>query len=63
MTNFQRLIRDLIQRCGFSEAAIGECVGVTQPAISRLKLTPGAEPRWSTGDALIRLHKKEMRKL
>lgn len=63
MTKFQRLIRDLTQRADMTEQEIADSLGIRQSNVSYLKLRPGAEPRWTVGDELIKLHKKRMRRL
>jgi len=60
MTNFQRLITDLTRKCGWTEKQIAGYCGISQGNVSRLKLTKGATPSHPTGQALIKLHEKEM---
>lgn len=62
MANFQRIIKDLTGKCGWTEKQIAGYVGISQGNVSRLKLTPGAVPSHPTGEAIIRLHEKEMAK-
>jgi transcriptional regulator with XRE-family HTH domain len=52
-------IETLIAR-GWTEAAIAESVGVSQPTINRIK--GGVIPAWDTGLALIDLAKRERAK-
>lgn len=40
---------------GWTEAAIAEVVGVSQPTINRIK--SGARPAWDTGVAIVALAK------
>jgi len=58
---FSEIISDL-REIGWTETAIGSIVGANQSTINRLRRGIIPEPFWSLGDALIRLHKKEMRK-
>jgi len=62
MTNFQRLITDLTKKCGWTEKQIAGYCGISQGNVSRLKLNKGAAPSHPTGEALIKLHEKEMKK-
>lgn len=55
MTDFQQIIRQL-NRSGLSDREIARRTGVTQPAISRIRNTPGVDPRYSLGKALLELH-------
>lgn len=57
MNNFQRIIKDL-RLAGWTQVEIAGYVGCTQPNIARIIKESNIDPRWSTGDALIRLHKK-----
>jgi len=52
----QEAVETLIAR-GWTEAAIAEAVGVTQPTINRIK--GGAEPSYATGLALVTLAKSK----
>jgi predicted transcriptional regulator len=59
MFKFSDVIFDL-ERCGWTLTAIAKAVGVAQPQISRLKNQAGAEPRYSLGNRIMRLHRAEM---
>lgn len=54
-------INDLLQR-GYTYAAIGNEIGTTGAAVQMMMRNKNHQPRWSTGDKLIALHKKVMRK-
>lgn len=58
---WSELISDLVQR-GYTTTDIGSGCGVTGAAIRALIINAGQEPRWITGDRLIALHKKVMRR-
>jgi hypothetical protein len=62
MVNFQRLVTELTETHSLTEQQIADTCNVGQTTISRLKLTPGAEPRYSTGEALTELLKKHRRR-
>ena len=63
MTDFQALIQDLSARCGLTETEIGDLAGLAQTSVNRIKHEHGAEPRYSVGVRLIKLHEREMRRL
>ncbi len=54
--DFQELIRELIEK-GWTQTQIAAEAGCCQGNIVRLTKTAGAEPRWSTGDALLKMNK------
>ena len=62
MANFQRLINDLTKKAGWTEKQIAGYCNISQGNVSRLKLNKGAVPSHPTGEAIIRLHEKEMKK-
>lgn len=52
----------MCKKHGLTEQDIADYCGIAQTNVNRLKHLEGAEPRWSTGDAMIRLNNKlEMR--
>ena len=57
--DFSGLIYDLISM-GWSERAIANRAGVTQPAISQLKSGKSKRPLYPVGVELVRLHKEEI---
>jgi hypothetical protein len=59
--NWTNIITDLLQR-GYTFAAIGEHIGTTGAAVRAMATKYGHQPRWITGDRLISLHKKVMKK-
>lgn len=59
--DFKKIITDLQQR-GYTLERIGLDIGVTAPAVRALLNNRGQQPRWVTGDKLITMHKKAMRK-
>jgi len=56
--NFQRLVKNLMKK-GWTQRQIGEEIGCSQANIARLLKDKTADPRWRTGDALIRLGEQE----
>jgi len=52
-------VETLIAR-GWTEAAIAEAIGVSQPTVHRVK--NGIIPAWDTGSALVELAKNEKAK-
>lgn len=50
----QEAVEILIAR-GWTEAAIAEAIGVTQPTVNRIKT--GSKPSWEVGAAVIALAK------
>jgi len=61
LTTWTEIISDLLQR-GYTLAAIGEHIGTTGAAVRAMAIKTGHQPRWITGNELIKLHKKVMRK-
>ena len=59
--NFQRIVRDLL-KAGWTTTAIADHVGISQQAISRIKIGKATHIRYENGAALIELHNKEMPK-
>ena len=57
MTDFNLLVADL-HDLGMNDSEIGRQVGSSQPNIRYLRTTPGAEPRYSLGVRLVKLHRK-----
>jgi len=55
------IISDLLQR-GYTYAAIGAEIGTTGAAVQMMMRNDNHQPRWITGDKLIALHKRAMRK-
>lgn len=45
---------------GVSQREIGEYVGLTQGAVSQLKLVDGREPSYHVGVKLIELHRQKL---
>jgi len=59
--NWTNVISDLLQR-GYTFASIGRELNVTTPAVRAMMNNVGQQPRWHTGDKLLALHRKAMRK-
>ena len=59
--NWTDTINDLLQR-GHTFASIGREIGTTGAAVRAMMLNADQQPRWSTGEKIISLHKKAMRK-
>jgi len=59
--NWTNVITDLLQR-GHTFVSIGEAINVTPAAVRAMMKNIGQQPRWHTGNALIKLHSKVMRK-
>lgn len=54
-------INDLLQR-GYTFASIGREIGTTGAAVRAMMKNADQQPRWSTGDKLIALHRKSARR-
>jgi hypothetical protein len=59
--NWTNLIDDLLQR-GHTFRSISDELGVTPAAVRAMMHNAGQQPRWNTGDRLVSLHKRMMRK-
>ena len=59
--DFQRVIKELIAK-GWTQTQIANDAGCCQGNIVRLAKTAGAEPRWSTGNALLTMNRYKDRK-
>ena len=59
--NWTQLIDDLRKR-GETFESIGSTIGCTGAAVRAISNNPEQQPRWHTGDALIKLHSKVMRR-
>lgn len=59
--NWTNIIDEIIQR-GYTMADIARHVGVEPVTIRALKHGRNSQPRWPTGDKILALHKKMMRK-
>lgn len=59
--NWTQIIEDITKR-GYTMANVARLIGVEPVTIQALRHGRSANPQWPTGDALIRLHKKVMRK-
>ena len=59
--NWTNTINDLLQR-GYTFRAIGSEIGTTGQAVRAMMVNENQQPRWATGNKLINLHKKVMRK-
>lgn len=59
--NWKNTIEDLLQR-GYTYASIGAEIGATGQAVRAFMDDPTRNPRWHTGDKLISLHKRVMRR-
>lgn len=58
---FTDMISDLLQR-GYTLQKIGDAIGTTESNVRAMLTNSRQRPRWDTGDKLITLHKKTMRK-
>lgn len=61
MTDFNQIVTDL-NSAGLTDREIARQVRCTQPTISRMKGELTVDPRYALGDALVRLHRKIMRR-
>jgi len=61
MTDFNQIVCDL-NDAGLSDREISRQVRCTQPTISRMKGELPVEPKYFLGVALVRLHRKMMRR-
>lgn len=59
--NWTNTIEDLLQR-GHTFASIGRHIGTTGAAVRAMMLNKGQQPRWSTGEKILSLHRAAMRK-
>ena len=59
--NFQTIIQDMLAR-GETEVSIAAEVGQTRQNINHLLLGKVKSPSWYTGDKLISMHRKTMKK-
>ena len=54
--NFAKLVTRVLSRRAMTEAALGQILGISQSAVSRLKSGIVPEPGWSVGQRLIELN-------
>jgi hypothetical protein len=59
--NWTNVINDLLQR-GYTFEAIGRDIGCTGAAVRAMARNSEQQPRWNTGDKLVKLHAKVMRR-
>lgn len=59
--NWTKIIDELRQR-GYTMVDIARAIGVEPTTIQAIRGGRNQNPQWPTGDALIRLYKKAMRK-
>lgn len=59
--NWKTIVDELLKR-GETYASIGREVGITSANVRMLVVNDGQQPRWPTGDKLIRMHKRLLRK-
>ena len=59
--NWINIIEEITQR-GYTMADVARHVGVAPVTIQALKHGRNEQPRWATGDKLLALHRKLMRK-
>ena len=59
--DFKTIITDL-QSKGYTLGMIAKEIGTTRPGVSAIMHNEGQQPRWATGDKLIQLHRKAMRR-
>jgi hypothetical protein len=59
--NWQTIIEDLLQR-GYTLTTIGREIGTTCAAVRSMRIGLQKDTRWATGEKLINLHTKVMRR-
>lgn len=59
--NWKKLIQDLLDE-GMTQVAIADEIGLKQPSIVDILQEKTKSVRWETGNKLIALHKRVMRK-
>jgi hypothetical protein len=59
--NWKKLLQDLLD-LNMTQAAIGAAIGLKQPSIAGLLKGDTQDVLWNTGNKLIDLHKRAMRK-
>lgn len=52
---FQKIVTDL-RKEDLTQQDIAEAIGISQPNVVRLERETDLDPRWSSGDQLIKLH-------
>lgn len=60
--NWQTVITDIKLCLGVTQAQIAKRIGIAQASISELERGIVKDPRYTTGHALIELHRKAIRK-
>jgi hypothetical protein len=59
--DFKTIISDLQQR-GYTMAMIAESIGTTRANVAAILRNTDQQPRWVTGNKLIELHKRVMKR-
>lgn len=59
--NWMTTISELLQR-GYTFESIGREIGTTGAAVRAMMRNANQQPRWSTGNKILLLHKAAMRK-
>lgn len=61
--DWKKLIQDLLDQ-GMSQAEIADGIGIKQPSLNEiLNSDTRTDVRWRTGDKLIALHKRVMKRV
>ena len=60
--NWQTVITEIKSRLGITQVQLAKRVGVAQTSISELERGIVKDPRYTTGNALMELHRKAARK-
>ena len=60
--NWQTVITDIKSGLGITQAQLAKRIGIAQASISELERGVAKDPRYTTGSALMALHRKAIRK-
>lgn len=58
--DFSQIVKDLTDKCEWTQQQIADEVGCSQTHIQRLQEGVSSNPRYSLATALIELHRREM---
>lgn len=61
--NWQTVITDIKSGLGINQTQLAKRIGIAQASISELERGVAKDPRYTTGKALVDLHRKAMRRM
>lgn len=59
--DFSKLTSEILDAYGYTEARLGEVLGISQPTVWRIKVGLTSDPGFGVGTRIVAVHKKRPR--